>query len=257
MQHANLILHCGAHAVDRAVLENVPTPRATATWQPVAHIDLLTTVEDQLNGFGLQVVEEAHGLTHDGKRYFGLLQVANGRDTQEYALVLGLRNSHDKVLPAGLVAGSQVFVCDNLAFMGEIKVFRKHTRFCLRDLPGMISDALGGLRNLWRRQDDRILTFKAHELPDHDAHDLIIHALDAGVICGEKVPALLEQWRNPKHEEFQPRTLWSWFNATTEILKGNLPLLPRRTTALYQVCDEYVSLANGNLPLIPRVPLVP
>jgi hypothetical protein len=33
--------------------------------------------------------------------------------------VLGLRNSHDKRFPAGLVGGSAVFVCDNLAFSGE------------------------------------------------------------------------------------------------------------------------------------------
>jgi hypothetical protein len=29
-----------------------------------------------------------------------------------------------------------VFVCDNLAFSGEIKIARKHTRFIVRDLPG-------------------------------------------------------------------------------------------------------------------------
>jgi hypothetical protein len=49
-------------------------------------------------------------MTHDGHRYFGLLQIANGSSHADYSWVLGIRNSHDKRLPAGLVLGSQVFV---------------------------------------------------------------------------------------------------------------------------------------------------
>ena len=59
---------------------------------------------------------------------FGLLEVANCQQTEDYAYVLGLRNSHDKRFPAGLAVGASVFVCDNLSFSGEIKIGRKHTR---------------------------------------------------------------------------------------------------------------------------------
>ena len=55
--------------------------------------------------------------------------------SEDYCWVLGLRNSHDKTFPAGIVAGASVFVCDNLSFSGEIKFARKHTRFIVRDLP--------------------------------------------------------------------------------------------------------------------------
>ena len=60
---------------------------------------------------GLRVVTESHGLTHDGERYFGLLQVANGHDDSDFGLVVGVRNSHDKRFPAALVVGASVFVC--------------------------------------------------------------------------------------------------------------------------------------------------
>lgn len=43
--------------------------------------------------------------------------------------VLGLRNSPDKMFPAGIVAGASVFVCDNLSFSGVINLARKHPRF--------------------------------------------------------------------------------------------------------------------------------
>ncbi len=45
---ANLLLHCGASAVDRDALISVPTPESTATWQPIPHVGLLETVEDVL-----------------------------------------------------------------------------------------------------------------------------------------------------------------------------------------------------------------
>jgi hypothetical protein len=237
----NLMLHCGSSLVNRAVLESAPTPEPTETWQPIPHYQLLTTVESALHQAGLRVVEQAHGLTHDNQRYFGLLQVANGEVSDEYGWVLGLRNSSDKKFPAGVCIGSQVFVCDNLAFSGEIQVARKHTRFVLRDLPYMVWNAVNRLRNVWKAHDERIDAYKHFALTDPMAHDLTIRALDAGVICGEKIPGILHEWREPQHEAFKPRTLWSYFNSVTEIVKGNLPMLPRRTEGLYKVCDAVLA----------------
>ena len=59
-------------------------------------------------------------------------------------------------LPAGLVAGDQVFVCENLAFCDEVKVSLKHTRFILRDLPGPIGGAMERLIGRRREQDRRV-----------------------------------------------------------------------------------------------------
>ena len=115
---------------------------------------------------------EAHGLTHDGARYFGLLQVA-GQDAEgDFGLVVGLRNSHDKVFPAGLVVGALVFVCDNLSFSGEIKLARKHTAHVERDLPQLIDRAVGQLGDLRRTQDTRFSTYRQHELTDGAARTI-------------------------------------------------------------------------------------
>ncbi|MEX2607451.1 MAG: hypothetical protein WD708_08910 [Kiritimatiellia bacterium] len=43
-------------------------------------------------------------------------------------------------------------------------------------------------------------------------------------------------------EAFGPRNLWSWFNACTEVLKGNLGLLPGRTQRLHALCDAHAGL---------------
>ena len=243
MNKCNLVLHCGANAVERDDLLQVRTPASTDSWQPIPHQELLRHVENALPSHGLRVMHEAHALTHDGGRYFGLLQVQNGSNNPDYSWVLGLRNSHDKVLPAGLVVGSQVFVCDNLAFSGDVTIARKHTRFILRDLPGLIGSAIGKLIHKWRDQDTRVARYKACIVSDVDAHDLTIRAMDREAFPTRLIPDVLEEWRKPQHEAFQPRNLWSFFNAVTERIKGgNLQVMPVRTQALHRVCDEYAGL---------------
>ncbi len=58
-----------------------------------------------------------------------------------------------------------------------------------------------------------------------------------------QIPSILREWRNPRHEEFHARTLWTLFNSFTEVLKGNLNELPKRTEALHELLDSYVELA--------------
>lgn len=246
MKTCNLVLHCGAAAVQKSELNAVRTPPATPTWSPVPHIRFIEQVERALFAARLFIVNQAHALSHGGDRYFGLIQVEGGRSNRDYSLVLGLRNSHDKRFPAGLVAGAQVFVCDNLSFHGEVRLSRKHTRFIGRDLPLLTERAIGQLQEKWHRQEERIDRYMAYALDDRDAHDLMVRAVDVGVCPVTVLPKVVQEWREPRHEVFRERTVWSLFNGFTEALKGNLPLLPGRTQALHGLMDGYVGLAGRN-----------
>ena len=55
-RRANLLLHCGAHAVDRVIISATQTPQPTATWTPVSRIALIEEVEQVLHSTGLSVV---------------------------------------------------------------------------------------------------------------------------------------------------------------------------------------------------------
>lgn len=78
MNHSNLILHCGAAKVERAQLTRIETRQATEPWCPIPHETLVSEVTGALTRANMRVVTEAHSLSADGLRYFGLLQVANG-----------------------------------------------------------------------------------------------------------------------------------------------------------------------------------
>lgn len=241
---ARLLIHCGGSEVAREELARERTPAATATWHPIPHDVLLREVEESLGRNGLRVTAERHALARDGDRYFGLLQVANGREPGDHAWVLGLRNSHDQSFPAGLVVGSKVLVCDNLAFSGEIVIARRHTRWILRDLPRLVMDGVGQLGQRWHTQEDRFARYRATALADRDAHDLLVRALDARAATATQVPEVLRRWRRPEHKEFEVRTAWSLFNAfTSTVGAGTVWVVARRTQALHGVFDAHCGLA--------------
>jgi hypothetical protein len=234
----NLMTHAGNSRVEREAVASVLTPEPTATWTPIPHETLIELVEETLATVNLKVVQQVHSLNPAGSRYFGMFQVANGQNSPDYGWVLGLRNSHDKTFPAGLVAGSGVFVCDNLAFSGEVKFARKHTLRIMSDLPGLASRAVGRLMEKWHSQDTRIETYKNAELRDIDANDIVVRALDARAITTTQLPKVLAEYRRPSHEEFSPRTAWSLFNSFTEVMKGtSLNEFPARTERLHGLFD--------------------
>jgi Domain of unknown function (DUF932) len=243
MNKSNLILHCGAARAERQQVYDVPTPPRTGTWVPVAHGVILDEVQTVLTASGLQVVSEAHGLTRDGARYFGLLQVTSGHNPDQWGLVVGVRNSHDKSFPAALALGASVFVCDNLSFFGEVKLARKHTAYIQRDLPQLVNRAVGMLTQLRQTQEQRFLTYQKTELAEAQAHDLVVRSIDAQVLPVTKIPELLQEWRAPRHPEFREgKTAWRLFNAFTETLKGRLTELPRRCQALHGLLDPACGL---------------
>ena len=243
-----MLLHCGGKVIERDSLFGIETPQPTETWFPLPHRYLVEEVESQLTDAGFHLLCSTHAISHDGNRYFGVLEVSLPGNFQEngHGWVVGLRNSHDKTFPAGIVAGTRVFVCDNLAFSGLIQIRRKHTRFAVRDLRQLTSRAVGQLGERLVGMETRITAYRNLRLTDSRAHDLVIRATDCRAITPSQIPEVLNNWRNPEHEEFQPRNGWSLFNACTEAYKQSNPHTAiTRSEALHGLFD---GMAGVHLP---------
>jgi hypothetical protein len=238
-----LMLHCGGEEVTLDQVIEATTPAPTKTWQPIPHANLVSVVEETIRRSGLNIVQAQHGLDHGGDRYYGLMQVANGRQDDEYGTVIGLRNSHDKVFPASLAVGAGVFVCDNLSFSGEIVIGRKHTTHIKRDLPRIVETAVGQVAKARVDQELRFAIYRDAKLDDSNVHDLLVQAMDIQAISAPMIPKVLKEWREPSHEEFEGRNMWSLFNGFTEILKSIKPqYVPRRTMALHGLLDSFAGV---------------
>jgi hypothetical protein len=202
-----------------------------------------------LPDYGLSIVGSEHALMRDEHRYFGMYQVepADGPVSDDYGLILGLRNSHDKSFPAGLCLGSGVFVCDNLAFSAEVVIGRRHTRHIMDDLPRLIAAALGKLVTSRLDQQKRIDAYKATGITDQSAAHLIMTAFEAKAVKKTQLANIWDEWRQPKHAEFAvENNVWRLMNAVTEVQKGINPFeLQKRTTQLHPVLDHACGIQIG------------
>ena len=255
MNKLNLILHAGGSAANREQLVAVKTPSPEGRWFPIGHGDLLGRVEGELNKLNMEVVNESFGLSHEGNRMFGLLQIAQKgvEASKDHSWVAGIRNSHDKTFPAGLCVGSGVFVCDNLAFSSEIVFGRRHTTNILRDLPMLVAKACGQLASKWDTQGKRIEAYKQTEITNKGAAWLLLNGLRQNVFPKTLIDDVLTEWLEPRHPEFKDRNVWSLFNCVTEHLKprtaakNSLWDLPARTTRLHALCDAECGIDFADL----------
>jgi hypothetical protein len=218
-----LTLHRGGWEATKADLAAVPIPDPTESYHPAPYGRFIEEVELHVLRFGLTVQSSAFALAREGGQMFGVLTCVNGKPAADYALAIGLRSSYDRSLALSCCSGSRTFVCDNLAFSGEVTMHRKHTVNVFRDLPDLIYRMLSQVSSMRERTDGEIAAMKVRELPPAHAHHLMVEAVKANVLSASRLPKVIEAWDEPRHEEFAPRTAWSLFNAFTEVQKGGSP----------------------------------
>jgi hypothetical protein len=241
------ISYSGCDVVDFETLKEMPTPEGTHTHRPIPHWLLVAETEQAFSRQAkLSIKEETHTLSIDGNRYFGLLELQNGFHS-DYALMVGLRNSHDKAFAAGLACGAQVFVCSNLSFSGDVVIGRKHTVNILDDLPVLIDDAVERICDLADRQKERFDAYKNHEMENSKADALLIEMLRRRILTGSQIPKVLKEWDEPSHQEFAgSRNCWRMFNAVTEVIRprsqNQMVNLSARTRALHGLLDEVAGI---------------
>jgi hypothetical protein len=225
-----LIAHRGSRIVERSEVDAVEPVEGTDTWVPTPHGFVLETVETILMNAGFGIAKSRYALSKDDARFFGTLDLTSPI-SEGVSLAVGVRNSIDKTFPIGLVAGSRVFVCDNLAFNSDIYVSKKHTRFGKERFDEGISKALVALSHFKTLESRRIEHYRNFELTETQAAATLLHGFENGILSTQLLPIALEEWRNSKHEEFRPRTAWSLFNSLTEAAKARA-LNPQKFAAI-------------------------
>jgi len=218
-----VILHCGGKAVTRDELDLIPLPEQTDSYMPVSHYGLVTKIstisQDILKGYTLS--KESFGVARNGAQMFGTLQFQNG--DVRMGLTIGIRNSYDKSMTVGFCAGASVFVCDNLAFSGEITFLRKHTPKVWDE----IEERCVGVCYRAGKQYQEIVydADKLIQFPfkNNDGFAVLGNLYGERIIGPRQFIAAAEEWRKPRHDEFQPRNAWSLYNAVTESLKTSPP----------------------------------
>lgn len=216
------------------------TPDPTDTHTPIPHALLVDEAHEALDRAGLEVLEEEHALGRGGLRYFGGFAIkGTDMEASDRRLVVGLRNAHDKSFAASVCIGNQMMVCENLCFSSDVKLARRHTANIVRDLPRVLSSAVSRVISHWSDMGKRIDAYQATEVARDRAADLIVSLVDAKAFPARDVYKAVQEFRNPRHEEFKGGSLWTLYNGITENLKGgDLTKLPQRTMTVQSVFDR-------------------
>ena len=215
-------------------VRNTITPPETRSHVPLPHSEFVDIVHGTLDSFGWNIIEQQFALEagkllvgdenimFDSARLFGVLKIqrpdiAIGED---YELAIGIRNSHDKSMSAGMVAGLVVMVCTNLDFMGDFSTRHKHSVNVRRELPNRIHNLAGEIDVAHTDHRQLVASYKATHLEDNVMHDFLVRLADEGAFPWAYGQKILKEYRNPRHQDFEKSTLWAFNNATTEILKA-------------------------------------
>ena len=230
MQQAQLTAHCGASKITREELKVIPTPAGSATHQTLPHHEIVGALIETLSFRQISVVRDEYAVSGDGMKMFGVLDLETTFDGCRFSI--GIRNSNDKSMRLALTVGYRVFVCDNMAFLGEFTpVLAKHTkRVSLVDLLSIGVDRMQRNFEPMRTQVDK---WKQARLTDQAAKLIIYRAFVEGELDVPKhlTRRVHEQYFNPTIEEFAPRTLWSLSNAFTSSFKELDPIPQFKATA--------------------------
>lgn len=223
----SMILHCGGEAVSYNDLTQIPLPEETDTYKPVAHHDLAKNVV----GMGNDLLKDKHwhdaqyAVTKDGSRFFGLFTFRDeNEDVHEpMRFNIAIRNSYDKSMSVGMAMGATVFICDNLALYGDIKIMRKHTQNVHKDLEEMLVTGIYRGNNNYHNIVEDADTLSNVHVNNNDVYKFMGLLFGHGVVRPRQLSTAMKEWKNPTYESFEDRTAWSAYNAINHALKSSPP----------------------------------
>jgi len=213
---STLLAHCGTTKVDREFLLKLDTPPATETHQPIAHASLVDAIEESLAFRHIRLERSEFAISKDGMKMFGLLEVNQEYDGVRFAI--GLRNSNDKSMRLGMVAGYRVFVCDNMALSGDFNpLLAKHTKNL--DLIESVSMGIDRIQRGWQPMREEIDRKRQIRLTDDEARLLIYKAF---AVSG--LPVSMFGTVANEYETTENNTLWDLEQCFTDSFKRLKPV---------------------------------
>lgn len=235
------VMHCDSHWVQPAMLAEIACPEPTKSWKPIPHNVFREELLNAIGHYGLKPISERWALseakktskivdstiyTGYGSRCFGLIDVAS--DDGGYSFAIAARSSLDKTLAIGVAAGGRVFICDNLALIGDVVQYRKHTS--LLDIVSETRKAIGAVLQRSKLLVNFINMMKQVSVNNEIVDNILVDAALAGVLPGNTLQEIASAWRGDFENSgdyagfqdrleagvYQDRTGWTLHNLWTE-----------------------------------------
>ncbi len=204
-------------------LSNIEVPQNTRTHHPLPYADAVGYIKEAATRtLGLPIASEEYGTSRDGMQAFAAITLETG--DSDTGLVLGWRGSYNKTLSNMFAAGPQLWVCDNLMIgASAVKVLRKNTLNVWGDFRALVNASIGGSLDHYRNTLAQADAMRAVNVPLERGYAVLGVALGNAVITPTQANVAYGDWREPRHEEFNQRTLFGLYQSVTEGLKKGAP----------------------------------
>jgi len=209
-----LVAHSGAEYIDRDGLKLLETPAATDTWTPIPHYNLVIALEGQLLARGITIVKEQFAVQK--AKLFGVIDTDYGL-TEEGGAAIGIRTANDKSLALQLAIGYRVFICDNMAFHGDlIALKRKHTANL--DLHKEFAEGIGRYVRDYPKLQENIDWWKERTVSKERGKQLIYDIFQQKIVPVRLFHPTVHAW-----EAATDKTMWRLHNCMTAQIKDLKP----------------------------------
>jgi hypothetical protein len=209
-----LIAHCGAEYIDREGLRTLETPPATDTWTPIPHYDLVVALEGQLRARNINIIKEQFAVQK--AKLFGVLDT-DYQVSEEGGAAIGIRTANDKSLALQLAIGYRIFICDNMAFYGDlIALRRKHTANL--DLHKEFAEGIGRYVREYPKLEENINWWKERVVSKERGKQLIYDLFSQRIVPLRLFHPAVRDW-----EATENKTMWSLQNAVSNHIKTLKP----------------------------------
>ena len=203
------------------------------TYVPISHKEIVDEVEYALETLtprhGVHVTDRSFvlgtGKLRDnsksalGAKFFGLwgLSMTDGDGDEEIRAVIGAQNALDGTGAAIVAAGSQMFVCDNLAFSGALMKSRKHTGNIVKDITDSIWSIVRSVPEHFFSDVKLKSTLQGIPISGDQGYRILSDAAAYGCFANmEQYKAAAKEFRFPSYGVFaRDESMWRVFNACT------------------------------------------
>lgn len=188
--------------------------------RPIPHTRLVDAVREEADRRGLGIDRERFAVSKNGASLFAVVDLV-AREGAERGTSLGFRNSTDSSLGLYGVAGSSVFVCDNLVMSGTMFALRRKNTLGL-DLRDAMVGAFDRFDAQTEALDVSIDRLAATPLTDSEAKVWIYNVFAAGIAPIRLFDDVSRYYFMPERmraPECEPRTLWGLHNAFTRAFR--------------------------------------
>ena len=244
----------GSKLVTLDHLRTLPEPVALGSrHKPVPHAVLIDALLAEVERRGFTAVRSQLALGAKGAALFGVLdlQPTTLVPGQDRGIAFGFRSSTNETLAIKAVAGTRVFVCDNLAMAGDMIAFLRRSTTGM-DLRDVIATGFDKFLEQSHLLDLHVELMSLTPMSDIAAKELIFDIFYNAVLPARLFEDVARFYFKPTDEmtDCQPRTRWGLHNAFTRAMRDLPPVrLVGATVALghaFGMSDDGLDIVDAD-----------